>query len=451
MDHAFIPKLMIFGEIRPVIKSNVLSKNDSENYRPVMNSTMALKVLEYSILPIMHRFLKLSNRQFGFRKDTSCLSAISIVKETIFKYNAEKSNVFGALVDCSKAFDKINKNILFRKLIKSGMDPRFVRLLKCIYDNSYVNTRFNGVNSDSWKVGNGVRQGGILSPLLFGFYIDSVLEEISGMSEGCDLFGYKSNVICYADDFLLLAPSASGLQILINTFEKRINSLCLKVNALKSNSIVFRSNKSGEGGQYNVTLGGFRLTQVNSCKYLGIILCDNGDLGMDLDRVINSFLKQFNGMFAKFKFSSQEVLSYLFRTFTSSFYGIDLWVEKLKTSQLSKISVCYHKAIKRVARMNVWESNHEACDKIGVPIFKHLFAKRLACFWHKLSKTKSPCLANLRYYFAVKSHLTGKIVKYIWENYDVNVSNNPLCAVLARINFIEKNEPRSNYVVSSCS
>ena len=42
LSHSFVPKTMIQGQIRPIIKSNILSKNDSSNYRPVMNSSMFL-------------------------------------------------------------------------------------------------------------------------------------------------------------------------------------------------------------------------------------------------------------------------------------------------------------------------------------------------------------------------------------------------------------------------
>ena len=53
LDHAFMPKDMIYGEIRPVIKSKTSSKNDSDNYRPVMSSSALLKIFEYILLPFL--------------------------------------------------------------------------------------------------------------------------------------------------------------------------------------------------------------------------------------------------------------------------------------------------------------------------------------------------------------------------------------------------------------
>ena len=133
---------------------------------------------------------------------------------------------------------------------------------------------------------------------------------------------------------------------------------------------------------------------------------------------------------------------------TSSFFGIDTWFEKIKCHEINKISVSYHKAVKRACGLNVWDSNHEACETVGVPIFKHLLAKRLVCFWHNLCYSKSPCLAGLKYYFRYKAYLFQKISDLFSRDYDVEISLNPLCAILARIVFVERNEPRSHYTIA---
>ena len=167
ISHSHMPMNLIYGEIRPVIKNKILGKTDSNNYRPVLNSSMFLKIVEYCLLPILTKNLKLSNLQFGFRKETGCLSAIAIVKETIYKYNSENSNVHCVMVDLSKAFDRINHNILFSKLRETELHPQIVELLRAMYDGAYVHTLFNGFQGVPWKIGNGARQGGILSSLIF--------------------------------------------------------------------------------------------------------------------------------------------------------------------------------------------------------------------------------------------------------------------------------------------
>ena len=180
-------------------------------------------------------------------------------------------------------------------------------------------------------------------------------------------------------------------------------------------------------------------------KYLGVVLTNNNDLGPDIDRALSSFLKQFNSLYSKFSFVDRNVLYFLFKSFATSFYGMETWFEKIKQCDLNRISVAYHKAVKRVAGMNVWDSNHAACHVVGVPIFKHFVARRIICFWHKLINSKSESLSNLIYYFKHRSHIFAKISRFFLESYQVDISQNPLCAIIARIEFVQRNEPRSHY------
>ena len=140
------------------------------------------------------------------------------------------------------------------------------------------------------------------------------------------------------------------------------------------------------------------------------------------------------------------VLSYLFTSFTSSFYGIELWFQKIPNNQLNLISVAYHKAVKRMVGFNVWDSNHLACEIAQVYIFKHLLARRLICFWHRLFRSTSPCIYNLRYYWRYNSNLFRHIMIFFNDNYLVDISLNPLCAVLSRINFVQRHESSSHSI-----
>ena len=68
--------------------------------------------------------------------------------------------------------------MLFKKLTDKGMCPLFVRLLLHMYTHQKLQVRWNDVISNQFSVKNGVRQGGVISPLLFGVYMDGLLEEL---------------------------------------------------------------------------------------------------------------------------------------------------------------------------------------------------------------------------------------------------------------------------------
>ena len=63
---------------------------------------------------------------------------------------------------------------------------------------------------------NGVKQGGILSPLLFNVYMDNLRLQLHRQSMGCSVGGTVVNHMLYADDVVLFAPSAKGLQKLLD-------------------------------------------------------------------------------------------------------------------------------------------------------------------------------------------------------------------------------------------
>ena len=58
----------------------------------------------------------------------------------------------------------------------------------------------------------------------------------------------------------------------------------------------------------------------------------------------------------------------------------------------------YHLCNKKVADLNVWDSNHEDCQNVNVPIFKYLLAKCLVSFFIRLIRSESPCVQPFRYY-----------------------------------------------------
>ena len=115
---------------------------------------------------------------------------------------------------------------------------------------------------------NVTRLWGTVSGLLFIFYINSLLREISNLPQGCVLAGSKMNIICYADDTLFLTSSSTGLQTLLNKPVYRLNELSLKVNTQKPSYILFKCKYQVTG--HEIFLDGRKLNQVSKCIYLGV-------------------------------------------------------------------------------------------------------------------------------------------------------------------------------------
>ena len=136
--HSYVPADLIYGVINPTVKDPYSSLSDSGNYRPVMSSSVFLKVLEYCILFKISDFIFLNDRQHGFREGYSTSSAAFILRESIFNYRKGNSRVYACFLDISKAFDSIDHGILVEKLLQIGVPKTIVSLIKYCYSNQYV-------------------------------------------------------------------------------------------------------------------------------------------------------------------------------------------------------------------------------------------------------------------------------------------------------------------------
>ena len=134
----------------------------------------------------------------------------------------------------SKAFDKVNHHGLYIKLLKRNVPCRFINVIINWYSKCYATVRWNGCFSQIFDVCCGVRQGGVLSPVLFAIYVDDIIVELKSSHEGCSIGGLYLGCVMYADDLLLLSASLTTLQRMINICASVAGHLDIILNVKKS-------------------------------------------------------------------------------------------------------------------------------------------------------------------------------------------------------------------------
>ena len=105
-------------------------------------------------------------------------------------YKIQVSNVHVLLLDASKAFARVNYIKLFEKLLIRGVCPLKVILLLNMYTKHKIQVKWNDILTDKFDVTNGVRQGGVLSPILCSIYVGDLLEKLRNSEVGFHI-GYN--------------------------------------------------------------------------------------------------------------------------------------------------------------------------------------------------------------------------------------------------------------------
>ena len=126
------------------------------------------------------------------------------MKKFIEYFKMRSTSVYVAFLDASKAFDKINLWILFKKLIARQIPIYLVKVLCFWYHNKSMYIKWGSTFSGEFYVTNGVRQGGVLSPLLFNVDVDELSDCLNKSGIGGSMNGTIINHMLYADDICII-------------------------------------------------------------------------------------------------------------------------------------------------------------------------------------------------------------------------------------------------------
>ena len=344
MRHSYLPADLRNCILKPIPKPHK-DPTSSENYRPIALAPILSKILEWCILIQFNNYFVTSPLQFGFKKSMSTTLCTGLVKNIAAHYMTHGSPVYSCLLDASKAFDLVDHSILFQQLLDRNTPGLLVYFLITWYSSQSCTVSWDGSVSTPFSVSNGVRQGGVLSPVLFTVYMDILLNMLKDCGVGCYWDGVFVGALGYADDIILLAPCPSALRLMLTTCESFASSFGLKFNASKTQLISFSLSPSNLCNA-QIYFCGQLLVFCNPVCHLGHYLTYN--LSDDEDIVFRSrdFLKKANLLFNNFKFCCPSTLTFLLRSFCLSLYGCALW--RLDSKAITSIEVAFNKVLRRI-------------------------------------------------------------------------------------------------------
>ena len=259
-----------------MIWKNKGSDQDISTYRPIALTVLFRKILEKVLKPrIEDSMLPLDVAQGGFRQGRSSLDLVfaldSILKEQIRK----KQPCFQAFLDIKGAYDSVDRDMLWKKCKQKNIVGQRLKLLRTMFDRAEVAVRVNGKVSRYVKMGRGLLQGSLLSPLLFNIFIDDLPRILRSKNKGVNIGENKINSLIYADDIVLISKNQQSLQKSLDACERhsRRNGYAF---APEKCEVIAPAYQVSTGDTTSLILANKDLGYTDTFNYLGVPISAKG-------------------------------------------------------------------------------------------------------------------------------------------------------------------------------
>ena len=240
----------------------------------------------------------LPETQCGFRADRSTVDMVFSARQVIEKCREQHRDLYIAFVDLAKAFDSVDRCLLWKILEKCGCPPKIIDIVRQLHDGMNVRVKVSGDLSDPFAVSRGVKQGCTLAPVLFNTYVQCITLLLStSVSENAKLnINYRTdrslfelnklkaktkiarssfNELQYADDCALLSHSPDDLQVALSQMAHLYERMGLQINVKKTEVMQFHAESREEE---RISLLGEELKNVSCFRYLGSNISANCSL-----------------------------------------------------------------------------------------------------------------------------------------------------------------------------
>ena len=206
-----------------------------------MISRVIFKLMEYGTIPVIKEIVKLNMCQIGYRKQTTTMLAVKLLKETIQSYIDESSSVCGCFLDMSKTFERVIHEILLTKMQSKCLSPFIIGIFRCIFGTREicVNQNYKESFSGRWTATKGVRREDVTSAYLFCLYTDDILQSINELQSRCWNDLKRINVQAYAGNIVIFCPSGLGRKRFFYELEGQLVTVYLAVGFRKTRTVIF--------------------------------------------------------------------------------------------------------------------------------------------------------------------------------------------------------------------
>ena len=238
----YIPQQFRKSIIVPIFKGGKKDRLERSNYRGITLQSVLCKVYETVLMNRISCLIKakcnISCLQGACSKGLSSLNCAFLLHETIVHNVEKESPVYVTYFDTKTAFDTVWIKGLFYKLYNKGIRGKLWRILKMAYENGSCAVNINGL-TDWFDVSVGVKQGGVLSMLMYICFINDLLLNIADTGLGCRIGDYDCGCIAYADDIAVCSLYPNCMQYIIDVALKYSQQWRFEFNPTKCAVLLF--------------------------------------------------------------------------------------------------------------------------------------------------------------------------------------------------------------------
>jgi len=271
---------------------------ECKGYRTISLIPHVMKLLLKIIQRRIRKKLEdeIAEEQFGVRSGSSTRDGIFTLQTICERAIEMQREIYLCFIYYEKAFDKVQHEKMIKLLDNQNIGKENIRIIRNLYWTQEAAIKIEDSISNWTTIRRGVRQGCIISPLLFNFYTEHIMRESKLENEGIQIGGRQVNNLRYTDDTVLLAGNVEELQNMITKVKETSEKYGLRLNTKKTKVMVVKKTaKFGQLTGVNIQIEGQRIEEVDRFVYLGSMITNEmrniNEIKMRIARAKNHFYK----------------------------------------------------------------------------------------------------------------------------------------------------------------
>ena len=340
--------------IVPIFKKGAVA--DCSNYRGISLLSIAGKILTGIIRKRLedHYEAIMRDQQAGFRRGRGCTDQIFAIRQALERRIRYGKPTVVCFIDFAAAFDSIHRASMWKVLASCGIPDIYIKIIRDMYEDGQCRVRTQDGLSPPFSVRSGVRQGCILSPVLFNFVLHHVMASViqpgaSGITLGSD--GFMLADLAYADDIALFQPDNHSMQQLLDRLAAVAGQIGMRIKPAKTKAMAVHTEPP------NLTIYGEAIEAVDNFCYLGSIIgCDKISPESDVTTRIAKASAMFGRIDNKFWRRLDISLDLKMRIFNACIlpvllYGCESWA--LKEEDARRLEVFHMRCLRQILGLSL--------------------------------------------------------------------------------------------------